>query len=123
MKKKLLIAVGAVLALGLVMTMAAGSVPFLRGGLAAAQEVVGAEGTEVVEAVQDPYAVISEAAVVPVRHAALSLSASGIVAEVLMGEGELVEEGFCCVVLFHFIKEYLFNISFHSFANLASAPT
>ena len=93
MKKKLLIAVGAVLALGIVMTMAAGSVPFLRGGLAAAQEAVGAEGIEVVEAVQDPYAVISEAAVVPARHAALSLSASGIVAEVLVGEGESVEEG------------------------------
>ncbi len=93
MKRKLLIAVGAVLALGIVMTMAAGSVPFLKGGLAAAQEAAGEEGPESVEVIQGPHAVISEAAVVPVRHAALSLSASGIVAEVLAGEGDAVEQG------------------------------
>ena len=93
MKKKLLIAVGAVLALGIVMTMVAGSVPFLRGGLAVAQEQVGEEGPESAESVQEPYAVIAEAAVVPVRHAALSLSASGIVAEILVGEGDAVAEG------------------------------
>ena len=93
MKKKLLIAVGAVLALGIVLTMAAGSVPFLSGSLAAAQESDGEEGPELAASVQEPYAVIAEAAVVPVRHAALSLSASGIVAEVLVGEGESVAEG------------------------------
>ena len=93
MKKKILIAVGAVLALGIVMTMAAGSVPFLRGSLAAAQEQVGEKGPESAGSVQEPYAVIAEAAVVPVRHAALSLSASGIVAEILVGEGEAVAEG------------------------------
>ena len=93
MKKKLLIAVGAVLALGIVMTMVAGSVPFLRGGLAVAQEQVGEEGPESAVSVQEPYAVIAEAAVVPVRHAALSLSASGIVAEILVGEGDAVAEG------------------------------
>ena len=93
MKKKLLIAVGAVFALGIVMTMAAGSVPFLSGGLAAAQEAFGGEEAEFVEVVVEPYAVIAEAAVLPVRHAALSMSASGIVAEVLVAEGETVEEG------------------------------
>ena len=93
MKKKLLIAAGAVLALGVVMTVVAGSVPFLKGGLAAAQEANGEEGVELVPSVQEPYAVIAEAAVVPARHAALSLSASGIVAEVLVDEGETVEEG------------------------------
>lgn len=93
MKKKLLIALGAVFALGIVMTMAAGSVPFLSGGLAAAQEAIDGEESEFVEVTQEPYAVIAEAAVVPVRHAALSLSASGIAAEVLVAEGETVEEG------------------------------
>ena len=93
MKKKLLIAVGAVLALGIVMTMAAGSVPFLNGGLVAAQEADGEGRAESDEVLPQPHAVISEAAVVPVRHAALSLSASGIVADVLVGEGDAVEEG------------------------------
>ena len=93
MKKKLLVAVGAVIALGIVMTMVAGSVPFLKGGLAAAQEINGEDSTELVSTDQESYAVIAEAAVVPVRHAALSLSASGIVAEVLVEEGDVVEEG------------------------------
>lgn len=93
MKKKLLIAIGAVLALGVVMTMVAGSVPFLKGGLAAAQEASGEEGVELASIAQEPYAVIAEAAVVPARNATLSLSASGIVAEVLVAEGEVVKEG------------------------------
>ena len=66
MKKKLLVAVGAVIALGIVMTMVAGSVPFLKGGLAAAQEMNGEDSTELVSTDQESYAVIAEAAVVPV---------------------------------------------------------
>ena len=93
MKKKLVAAVGAVIALGIVMTMVAGSVPFLKGGLAAAQEMNREDSAELVATDQVSYAVIAEAAVVPARHAALSLSASGIVAEVLVEEGDVVEEG------------------------------
>lgn len=93
MKKKLLVAAGAVIALGIVLTVVAGSVPFLKGGMAAAQEMNGEDVTESVSAVPEYYEVIAEAAVVPVRHAALSLSASGIATEVLAKEGDVVEEG------------------------------
>jgi HlyD family secretion protein len=92
-KKKLLVALGAVIALGIVLTTVAGSVPFLKGGMAVAQEENGQDSAELVATDQEYYEVIAEAAVVPVRHAALSLSASGIVAEVLVEEGDVVEEG------------------------------
>ncbi|MFN2184267.1 MAG: HlyD family secretion protein [Anaerolineae bacterium] len=93
MKKKLLIAVGAVIALGIVLTVVAGSAPFLKGGMAVAQEMDGEDPTEPVSTGPEEYQVIAEAAVVPVRHAALSLSASGIAAEVLVEEGADVVEG------------------------------
>jgi HlyD family secretion protein len=91
--KKFLIAVGVVFALGMVLTVVAGSVPFLRSGLAAAQDVDGEDNPELVPAEPADYKVIAEAAVVPEHHAALSLSASGIVAEVLVGEGDAVAAG------------------------------
>jgi multidrug efflux pump subunit AcrA (membrane-fusion protein) len=92
-KKKLLIAVGAVIALGIVLTVVAGSVPFLKNGMAVAQEMDREDSPEPVSASPEYYDVIAEAAVVPVRHAALSLSASGIAAEVLVEAGDVVEEG------------------------------
>lgn len=93
MTKKLLIAVGAVIALGIVLTMVAGSAPFLKGGMAVAQEMDGEGAPDPVETGPEEYQVIAEAAVVPVRHAALSLPASGIAAEVLVEEGDAVAEG------------------------------
>jgi multidrug efflux pump subunit AcrA (membrane-fusion protein) len=92
-KKKLLIAVGAVIALGIVLTVVAGSVPFLKNGMAVAQEMDREDSPEPVSTSPEYYDVIAEAAVVPVRHAALSLSASGIAAEVLVEAGDVVEEG------------------------------
>lgn len=93
MKKRLLIALGAVIALGMVLTVVAGSVPVLRGGMAVAQVMNSEDGTEFAAAKLEPYEVIAEAAVAPVRHATLSLSAIGIAAEVYVGEGDLVQEG------------------------------
>jgi len=91
--KKFVIAFGVVFALGMVLTIVAGSVPLLRSGLAAAQEADGEDSPELAPAEPANYSVIAEAAVVPEHHATLSLSASGIVAEVLVGEGDAVEAG------------------------------
>ncbi len=93
MKKRLLIALGAVMALGMVLTVVAGSVPFLRGGMAAAQAINTEDGAEVVAARPETYEVIAEAVVAPVSHATLSLPASGIASEVHVGDGDLVQEG------------------------------
>ncbi len=93
MKKRVLIALGAVIALGMVLTVVAGSVPLLRGGMAAAQAINNGYGAEVVAARLETYEVIAEAVVAPVRQATLSLPASGIAAEVHVVEGDLVEEG------------------------------
>ena len=43
--------------------------------------------------VQATYAIVAEAIVATVHHAALSMAAGGIVSEVLLQEGEIVEEG------------------------------
>ncbi len=93
MKKRLLIALGAVIALGMVLTVVAGSVPFLRGGMAAAQAINNENAAEVVGARPETYEVIAEAVVAPVSRATLSLPASGIAAEVHVRDGDFVEEG------------------------------
>jgi multidrug resistance efflux pump len=78
------------------MALASSSVPFLsskRVEVYALNE--GGEGApdETPVQVQTEYAVIAEGVVAPVQHATLSMAASGIVAEVLVGEGVKVEEG------------------------------
>ncbi len=93
MMKKLLTALGVVVALVIVLAVVAGSVPFLKSDMAVAQEQDGEGAPESIAPVPEPYKVIAEAAVVPERHAALSLLASGTVGTVLVGEGDVVEEG------------------------------
>ncbi|MBV7331096.1 biotin/lipoyl-binding protein [Chloroflexi bacterium TSY] len=64
-----------------------------RGGLEGFQGQ-GADPTPtLIPAVQDNNEIVAEAVVVPVRYAALSMTTGGIVAEVLVAEGDLVEEG------------------------------
>lgn len=95
MKKTVLTALGVALVLGLVLTLVVSSVPALRGAgrdaLALDGEVEGtAEATPVAA---KGYVVVAEGVVVPVQHATLSMAASGIVAEVLIEEGETVQAG------------------------------
>ncbi len=58
------------------------------GQVAAADVVI-----ETVPEVSDDYAVVAEAVVAPVEHTTLSMAASGIVAEVLAKEGQVLEAG------------------------------
>jgi HlyD family secretion protein len=94
LKKYVLSALGVALALGLVLTLVVSSVPALRrdGGSAHALDGEAESPAEVVsEGVA--YVVVAEGRVVPVRHATLSMAASGIVDEVLVEEGASVEAG------------------------------
>lgn len=96
MKKTLLTALGVALVLGLVLTLVVSSVPSLRGVGRDAHALDGEpEGTtEAAPAVdEEEYVVVAEGAVVPVRHATLSMAASGIVAEILVEEGGSVQAG------------------------------
>ena len=82
------------LALGLILTLAVSSVPALRRDGGAAHALNG-EGDSPTEAAPGgvAYVVVAEGRVVPVRHATLSMAASGIVDEVLVEEGAGVEAG------------------------------
>jgi HlyD family secretion protein len=66
----------------------------LEGGLlqATASEMA-PKAAAVLPAVKAPNQIIAEAKVVPVRHAALSLPAGGVVAQVAVAEGESVQAG------------------------------
>jgi HlyD family secretion protein len=98
MKKYLLIAVGVLVSLGIVLALVFSALPFLTGNGAAVHamnERSEGDGKSSVDdvAVQVGYSVVSEAIVVPVRQATLSMPASGIVAEVVVEEGYAVEAG------------------------------
>jgi HlyD family secretion protein len=99
-KRYILIGVGAIIALAIVVVLISGSLPFLTGGRAAAHAIgeaqndldTAAESTTA-PAAGETYGVVAEAIVVPVEYATLSMPASGIAAEILVEEGDLVEAG------------------------------
>lgn len=91
MKKLLLLALGLALVLTVVVMFVTGIVPPFaeKGEVANASEAM----TQVPTPSPEKRAVVAEGAVVPRRHATLSMAASGIVAEILVEEGAGVEEG------------------------------
>ncbi len=99
-KKYLVIGIGALVALGMIVALVSGIVPFLVGGKAEAHAIN--EGTQYTgnvaavagtPATQPGAGVVAEAVVLPVEYATLSLPASGIVAEILVEEGGPVAAG------------------------------
>ncbi len=96
MKKYLFTGLGVALVLGLVLTLVVSGVPALTGRGGAAHALDGDEGATVEAASApegEPYVVVAEGRVVPVQQAALSMAANGIVAEILVEEGDAVEAG------------------------------
>jgi multidrug resistance efflux pump len=98
MKKYLLIAVAALVSLGIVLALVPNALPLLVGRGAAAQAMSEGDRGDADDSVDRPatqvgYHVVAEAVVVPVQEATLSMSASGIAAEVLVEEGSAVEAG------------------------------
>jgi HlyD family secretion protein len=89
LKKALLLALGLALVLTVVVMFVSGSVPLFaeRGEVAIASEA------ETPTPAPAPRAAIAEGVVVPQRHATLSMAASGIVAEILVEEGDHVAAG------------------------------
>jgi HlyD family secretion protein len=95
-KKYLLIAFGAVLALGMVIALVSGSVPFLARDKAAVHALNEDASSSVAAPTADPqanYAVVAEGVVVPAQYATLSMAASGIVDQVMVEEGAAVKAG------------------------------
>jgi HlyD family secretion protein len=95
-KKYLLIALGAVLALGLVVALVSGSVPLLARDKAAAHALNEDTSTPAVAPTVDAqpnYTIVAEGVVVPAQYATLSMAASGIVDQVLAEEGATVQAG------------------------------
>jgi HlyD family secretion protein len=90
-KKNLLIAIGIVIVLGVIVALVAGNLPLVARDKAA----VHAMNQDEIVPTETPsnYAVVAEGVVVPVQSAALSMAASGIVAQVLVQEGATVEAG------------------------------
>jgi HlyD family secretion protein len=92
-KRYILIGVGGIVALAIVVALILGSLPFLTEEKAAAYASGEEQSTVESSAVQDAYAVVAEAVVVPVEYATLSMPASGIAAEIWVEEGDVVEAG------------------------------
>jgi HlyD family secretion protein len=96
----ILVAVGGLVALGALGAFISGSLPFMANNEAAVH-AIGTEDSNAVAAdtasadreTQMRYEVVAESVVVPVQYATLSMPASGVVAEILAGEGETVEAG------------------------------
>jgi HlyD family secretion protein len=98
MRKYVLIAVGALVFLGLVLALILSALPFLTGSGAAVQAMNEQSATDVSHSVDTLAApagqtVVAEAIVVPMQEATLSMLASGVVTEILVEEGESVEAG------------------------------
>ena len=93
MKRFILIGVGAIVALTIVVVLISGSLPFLTEEKAAAHASGEVQSMDETPVVQEPYGVVAEAVVVPVEYASLSIPASGIAAEILVDEGDLVQAG------------------------------
>lgn len=99
MKKYAVIGIGGLIGLAVMLVLISGSVPFLASGKAAVHAI--GEGDDQTAAAgsltesQAPaiHQVVAEAVVLPVERATLSMPASGVVAEVGVEEGELVEAG------------------------------
>jgi HlyD family secretion protein len=99
-KKYLMIGIGAVISLALVVVLISSSTPLWAGGKAAAHALdegdvaaPSAEQTSAAGVVQDSYQVVAEAVVLPVEYATLSMQASGVVAELAVEEGSMVDAG------------------------------
>lgn len=99
-RKYLAIGIGAAISLAVVVVLISSSTPLWAGGKAAAHaldegEVATAsvDDAVVVAQPQEDYQVVAEAVVLPVRYATLSMQASGVVAELAVEEGTVVEGG------------------------------
>jgi HlyD family secretion protein len=100
-KKHVLVAstLAVVIALGVVLALAFSSVPFLSSRSAVAHATNPESGAaaddlpSLVPQASGLPSVVAEGVVVPVQHATLSMAASGIVSEILVEEGAVVEEG------------------------------
>jgi len=93
MKKYVLAAVGAVVALTIVVVLISGTVPLVAKNKSAAHALAGEQATVQPAAAATTNEVVAEAVVVPVQFATLRMPAGGIVAEVLAQEGDAVEAG------------------------------
>ncbi|HSR30424.1 MAG TPA: HlyD family efflux transporter periplasmic adaptor subunit [Anaerolineae bacterium] len=100
MKRLIFIGGGAIVALAIVVVLISGSLPFLAEEETAAhasaetqRNVNTSAPVAVAPAAAETRAVVAEAVVVPVEYATLSMSASGIAAEILVEEGDPVEAG------------------------------
>ncbi len=98
MKKYLLIAVSALVSLGLVLALILSALPLLTGKGAAVQAMNDRSDGDVSHSVDTLAAraeqtVVAEAVVLPVHQATLSMQASGVVAEILVKEGDAVDAG------------------------------
>lgn len=95
MKKYMMIGLGVLAALVATTTLLSSSIPAVTGRDAAVHALD--EDSEMVDGlpstVEVDYAVVAEGIIVPVRHASLSMAASGIVEEVVVHEGEMAEAG------------------------------
>jgi multidrug resistance efflux pump len=98
MRKYILIAVSALVFLGLVLALTLSALPFLTGNGAAVQAMNERSDEDVSRSVETRAApagqtVVAEAVVVPLQQATVSMQASGIIAEILVEEGGAVEAG------------------------------
>jgi HlyD family secretion protein len=95
-KKYLILALSAVAILGVAIALLVTGVLFPAHDKAAAQAMTQEVATAAeapATATQTDYAIVAEGVVVPAQYAALSMSASGIVDKILVGEGDTVEAG------------------------------
>lgn len=102
MKKFVLIAVSAVVVLSVALAVVFSVWPNLRDSSSAAHALSSEHDqtpSEPLAQAQVDYAVVAEGVVVPAQYATLSMPASGIVAEILVQEGAMVEAGQAIVQL------------------------
>jgi len=100
LRKHIVIGIGAVISLAAVVVLISSSTPLWAGGKAAAHALDEGEVAEspaddapLATGIQEEYQVVAEAVVLPVQYATLSMQASGVVAELAVDEGAVVEAG------------------------------
>jgi HlyD family secretion protein len=91
-RKRILALLGTALVLAIAITLAAVLIPSWTGAQASADTPLQTSGTAVPAPVTSP-SVIVEGRLLPVRHSSLSMSAGGIVAEILAHEGDTLAAG------------------------------